>query len=197
MPKSPTPQRLIPNAERLAEHAEAIAEAISMLEKKTIDSFIEIGAHLIAAKDLAGHGHWLVWLDQNFGWSDRTAQRLMQVARQGKSASLSDLNMPISSLYQITARSVPETVRDTVIAQAKTAKMTGRKVVETIAAARPEPPPQAAGQPARAEPEPRPRRRSAGQDGARATSDPDPAHNRPQSITLAGGQARKQCQPSV
>ena len=61
----------------------------------------------------------------------------MQVARQGQSANLADLNVPISSLYQLTAPSTPEAARKTVAKKAKVAKVTHREIVETVAAAKP------------------------------------------------------------
>ena len=61
----------------------------------------------------------------------------MQVARQGKSAKLADLNMPISAMYQITARSVPEPTRKAITKKAATTKVTHREVVETVRAAKP------------------------------------------------------------
>ena len=34
---------------------------------------IEIGCELITAKAKAGHGSWLPWLNDEFGWTDDTA----------------------------------------------------------------------------------------------------------------------------
>jgi hypothetical protein len=46
------------------------------------------------------HGDWLPWLEAEFGWTDRTARRFMDVARlPGKMDNLSDLDIPVSSLY--------------------------------------------------------------------------------------------------
>jgi hypothetical protein len=67
-------------------------------------------------------------------WSERTARRYMQVAR---SAKLADLNVPISSLYQLTAPSTPPTVRDAVVKKAKTTKVTHQEVTQAVTAAKP------------------------------------------------------------
>jgi len=48
---------------------------------------IEIGRRLIDAKGIAGHGGWLPGLDDQFGWTARTAQRFMSV---GELANKSD-----------------------------------------------------------------------------------------------------------
>ena len=154
MPKSPALQRPTVNNERLEAHATAIRDVIHELQKRTLDDIVVVGRHLIAAKALAGPGHWLEWLGQNVGLSDRTAQRFMAVARQGRSANLSDLNMPISAMYQITARSVPEPAREAIVEKAKTAKVTHREVVETVRATKSslEKPRPVAVQPAKTEP---------------------------------------------
>jgi DUF3102 family protein len=41
---------------------------------------VEIGNRLIAVKDALDHGEWLPWLDEQFGWSDRTARDFIAVA---------------------------------------------------------------------------------------------------------------------
>lgn len=49
-----------------------------------------MGRELIAAKAETAHGNWLAWLDDEFGWSERTARNYMSVAGAFKSASLAD-----------------------------------------------------------------------------------------------------------
>jgi hypothetical protein len=44
------------------------AEAIRVLGKRVVRDVIEIGARL-----------WLPWLDREFGWTDKTAERFMRV----------------------------------------------------------------------------------------------------------------------
>lgn len=89
----------------LAEHA----EAIRALGKRAIADVVEIGRHLIKAKDLCGHGNWSSWLDTEFGWKESTALRLMHVSNlAGKSVNLADLNLPISTLYLLAAPSTPQ-----------------------------------------------------------------------------------------
>jgi hypothetical protein len=91
----------------LAEHA----NEIRTLNKRTIGDIIETGKHLIAAKKIVGHGGWLAWLDREFGWSDRTAQRYIEFAEAvDKSAKLADLNVPISGLYLLAAEDTPAEV---------------------------------------------------------------------------------------
>jgi hypothetical protein len=42
---------------------------------------LDIGDALLAAKSLCGHGHWLPWLENEFGFSSRTAETYMRLAR--------------------------------------------------------------------------------------------------------------------
>jgi hypothetical protein len=43
---------------------------------------IEIGRELIAAKTTVAHGDWLPWIEDEFGWKERTAENYMMVARK-------------------------------------------------------------------------------------------------------------------
>jgi hypothetical protein len=61
----------------------------------------------------------------------------MRIAENPK--RFSDLNMPISAIYQLAAPSVPDTVRDEIIEDARERKVPHRETVQRIAAARPDP----------------------------------------------------------
>jgi hypothetical protein len=93
------------------------AEVIRALGKRVVADVIEIGQRLSESKALCGHGNWLPWLDREFGWSDDTALRYMQVGDLAKSRNLRDLNLPISGLYLLAAPSTPEEARQGVIEQ--------------------------------------------------------------------------------
>jgi hypothetical protein len=54
---------------------------------------IRAGEALIEAKSLLDHGAWLPWLAANVGFSERTAQAYMRVARLSKSATVADLRI--------------------------------------------------------------------------------------------------------
>ena len=106
----------------LAEHA----EAIRTIGKRAVDDIIEIGRRLIKAKALCGHGKWLPWLEREFGWTDKTAQRFMSVA--DKSDKLSNLEVPISGLYMLARRDTPPEVVEAVAE--RTARGETTKVVD-------------------------------------------------------------------
>jgi Protein of unknown function (DUF3102) len=110
----------------LAEHANEIRK----LGKRTIEDIIEIGKHLIAAKELAGHGYWLSWLKQELGWaSESSALRYMHVAELSESVSLTDLDIDLAALYRLAAPSTPSEVVEHVVAL-------GRRITDEDVAAR-------------------------------------------------------------
>jgi hypothetical protein len=112
--------QLIPHAKELAEHANEIRQ----LSKRVADDIVSIGRHLFEAKTLAGHGHWLAWLDREFGWAESTARNYINVfqmvALRGKSANFADLvSVPISGLYLLSAPSTPPEARTEIMERAK------------------------------------------------------------------------------
>lgn len=81
---------------------------------------LKIGERLCEAKELLDHGEFLPWLKEEFGWTDRTAQKLMAVYREfgdsQKSLFGPGINtktysdLPVSKLYLLI--SVPESERE-------------------------------------------------------------------------------------
>ena len=61
---------------------EVRAERIRRLQADVQRGIIEIGFELIAAKKQVGHGSWSDWLQKEFAWTRRTAERLMAVAER-------------------------------------------------------------------------------------------------------------------
>ena len=94
-----------PPETQIVEHIKAIRE----LCKKTIADVMEIGRRLIECKTLVGHSNFGNFLNREFGWSERTAQRFMSVHElaEAKSDNLADLDLPISSLYMLAAPRCP------------------------------------------------------------------------------------------
>ena len=90
----------------LTEHATPIRR----LGKFVLDNVIEIGRRLTEAKEICGHGNWLPWLDREFTWKERTAQRYINVyeAFGSNPSGLTDLELPLESLYLLAAPSTPD-----------------------------------------------------------------------------------------
>ena len=102
------------NAAAAMDHTVAIKKS----ERRASEAIIQAGEHLIAMKGMLSHGQWGDWLATEFQMTDRTAQRMMQVAEKfdGKTDKLSDLKPSI--LYMLAADNVPESAREVVIEQA-------------------------------------------------------------------------------
>jgi hypothetical protein len=120
----------------LAEHADAIRS----LGKRVIADVIEIGRRLTEAKKLAGRGNWLLWLEREFGWTDKTAENFVNVyklSQQAKIENFSDLSLPVSGLYLLAAPSTPKEARDEIIDRAEAGeKVSVAEIKETIAEAK-------------------------------------------------------------
>jgi hypothetical protein len=117
-------------AKRLADHA---AE-IRALGKRVVGDVIEIGRRLTECKRIAGHGNWLPWLEQEFGWSRQTADRFMNVYEmmQSKVSNLDTLDIPVSGLYLLAAPSTPEAARDEVSELAKSGPVSHQQVMRAV-----------------------------------------------------------------
>ena len=83
------------------------------------ESIVKIGQALIEVRVNLGHGHFIEWLEKEFGWSDRTARNFMTAARSFKSETISDLDISAGALYRIAAPSFPEPLRARVVEHAR------------------------------------------------------------------------------
>lgn len=111
------------------------ARRIHELERRTSESIIEIGQHLIRVKQRLPHGEFMPWLDAEFGWSWDTANRFIRVAefvRDNPQFAEYQKFQP-SALYLVTANSTPDEVRDGFLAMADAGKpVTHSAVKEAI-----------------------------------------------------------------
>jgi hypothetical protein len=79
----------------LAARIRAEHEAAQSAMRSVVIHAIEAGKLLMEAKALVGHGNWLVWLEENCGFSERTAQGYMRLARLDptKAQRVADLSL--------------------------------------------------------------------------------------------------------
>lgn len=101
---------------------------------------LKIGERLCEAKELLGHGEFLPWIKDEFGWTDRTAQKLMAVYREfgdsQKSLFGPEINtktysdLPISKLYLLI--SVPESEREDFVKENNVAEMSVREMEKLL-----------------------------------------------------------------
>jgi Protein of unknown function (DUF3102) len=91
---------------------------------------------LIAAKAQIPHGGWLPWIETEFGWSDKTAQKYMMVAKSfGKIELSSDLLAPVA-LYALAAPDVPEDARAEAVGRAEAGELITKAEAEEMVVGR-------------------------------------------------------------
>ena len=101
---------------------------------------LKIGERLCEAKELLGHGEFLPWIKDEFGWTDMTAQKLMAVYREfgdsQKSLFGPEINtktysdLPVSKLYLLI--SVPESEREDFVKENNVAEMSVREMEKLL-----------------------------------------------------------------
>ena len=98
-------------------------------------NILEVGRCLIEAKEsrLVEHGQWADWVMQHTGMSDRSAQRIMQAAREVSPESAMN-RLPISKIAAILA--LPEGQREEVAVKAVEENQSLRELQATIEAMR-------------------------------------------------------------
>ena len=89
---------------------EQLAASIRERLRTSSRDAIEIGNDLLKAKKTLGHGRFLPWIKDNFGMSERTAERYVALAMRlgSNSDTLSDL--PLTILHKLAAPSTPDAV---------------------------------------------------------------------------------------
>lgn len=94
-------------------------QEIQLLTRKSVCNAIEIGGHLVAIKEVLGHGHFRHWLNSEFSSGSSTASKLMQVFHVFKAEDVSDLNIALTALYRLASPSTPRSAVDEAIDRAK------------------------------------------------------------------------------
>ncbi len=114
-----------------------LVSRIRATHKRHLEAVYEIGADLLRAKELLGHGNFLPWLQAEFRWSERTANNYMSIARffQGKTANFADLD--VGTAAALAAKSTPAEIRNQLLERAVAGESISREEVkERLAAAR-------------------------------------------------------------
>ena len=106
--------------------------AIKKLVKRTTEDIFTIGNNLIEVKGKLGRGNFQKWIDAEFGWTERTAQRFMLVAKNLDYDSLSGLNVLPSALYILSAPSTPDSAVEELIEKAREGQIITEKLAKGI-----------------------------------------------------------------
>lgn len=104
---------------------------ILILKQQTAQNIIEIGKRLNQVKEQLPHGEWLPWLEQKVEFSERTARRLMQVAKESSNwPALTDL--PPSKVFALL--DLPADQRESFVQNNPVDEMTTRQLQAAIKA---------------------------------------------------------------
>jgi hypothetical protein len=128
-----------PLAVQTAARLRSAAARIREKSKRTLEHLIVIGQELRSAKEALPHGQYGCWLHAEFGWSDRMARHLMDVAEQfgPKTEFISDLAIEPAAAYLLAAPSVPYEARQAALDRATAGEtITGAVAKEILGAVR-------------------------------------------------------------
>ncbi len=80
-----------------------------------IESMLENGEDLIRAREILRHGEFLKWLENEFGWSQRTAYNYMNSAKRFAGRFALVANLTPSAVYELSAPSTPDSVCEKIV----------------------------------------------------------------------------------
>ena len=108
---------------------ETITDEILDAKRTGGEAILTIGRCLIEAKDMLPHGEWLPWLNERVEFSERTAQKFMQLAREWSNPNtLADLGA--SKALMLLA--LPEGEREQFVEDHNVIDMSARQLKEAI-----------------------------------------------------------------
>ncbi|MEX0408550.1 DUF3102 domain-containing protein [Aquibium sp. LZ166] len=121
-----------------ADIADEARETADRIRKRMHGSIIDTGKDLLAVKDKLGHGSFTGWLQQEFGWSERTAQNYMSAAALAAEYESVAVLQP-TAIYSLAAKSTPASVPPAVVEEIKKGTIpSAAEIKERIAKARAE-----------------------------------------------------------
>lgn len=94
------------------------AVRIKVRMARTASDIVDIGRDLIAVKEAVGHGHFLSWIDAEFGMSEDSAQRFMGVAKRLGDQIPQNAVFDRTALYALAAPSTPDEIVEEVTERA-------------------------------------------------------------------------------
>ena len=98
---------------------QAVASRVRERHQKQIAAIIETGRDLLSVKARLEHGQFVAWIEAEFDWDKRTAQRYMSAAETFGEKNDTVSLLPPSTIYALAAKTTPEPVREAVIKRAE------------------------------------------------------------------------------
>ena len=103
-------------------------EEIKERLQRSAQDIWEIGQKLCEVRSQLAYGHFDNWLKAEFGWSRRTAYNFIKVYEAfPERATVAQVSIAASALYQLSSPSTPKKVRDEMIQRAKDGEKITRK----------------------------------------------------------------------
>lgn len=110
------------------EFVERQTSAIKAIYARTLRDAWEAGRLLLEVKEKLEHGQFCRWVAVELGLSKSTACNQMRFAQSFKSATIAQMDLPISTCYELARTSTPISARDEVIQRSQA----GEKITTTI-----------------------------------------------------------------
>ena len=108
---------------------EVITGEIRDAQRKGGDAILTIGRCLMEAKEQLPHGEWLPWLSEQVGYSEKTAQNFMRLAREfSNPQALADLG----ATKALALLALPAEEREQFVAEHNVVDMTSRQLQQAI-----------------------------------------------------------------
>lgn len=92
---------------------ETVTAEILDIKQRWAEDFISLGRRLCEAKELLDHGEWLPWLEQRVQFSERTAQKFMQISRAYESNATLALDLGSEKAFALLA--LPDEAREDIL----------------------------------------------------------------------------------
>ncbi len=86
------------------------AEETHQYLKRTAEDIVQVGQNLLAVKQRIGHGHFMAWVQVEFGMSYHTALNCIRVAERFGGKVRTVLTLPSKVLYLLAQPSTSETI---------------------------------------------------------------------------------------
>ena len=127
---------------------ETVTAEILDIKQRWAEDFISLGRRLCEAKELLDHGEWLPWLEQRVQFSERTAQKFMQISRAYENNATLALDLGSEKAFALLA--LPEEAREDILQNGATVNgktkaasdLTTREVKQIVAERKHDPTPQ-------------------------------------------------------
>lgn len=120
----------------VASEVRAAASRVQAACSKAMTTLLDIGKELLVVKERLDHGQFGAWLTAEFGWSIRSAQNYMLAAECfGDKYETVALLQP-ATVYALAAPSMPDKVRDQVVAGLSSGELKPEDVGDVVRQAR-------------------------------------------------------------